>query len=237
MSVPQPPRTAGEFVIRHYRTEDRGAVRSICCDTGFLGNPVDPVFEDRELFADFLTGYYLDAEPESAVVLEEAGVVRGYITGCRHPRRKTGYELRHFPGRALRLVRGLLTRYGPATRRYLCWLALRGRKECPDAPAGLPHFHINLLPEYRRMATTRHLLDYFLAHLARCGEASVYGQVVAFGDRRAAGMFARYGFQVRDSAEVTKFRAYTDQKVYLFTVVRDLRGFQSLYEREARGEG
>jgi hypothetical protein len=28
------------------------------CATGFFGNPMDHVYEDRELFADFLTTYY-----------------------------------------------------------------------------------------------------------------------------------------------------------------------------------
>ena len=57
-------------VFRKYRPSDRAAVRRLCCETGFIGNPIDPVFEDRELFADFLTAYYTDFEPESAFVVE-----------------------------------------------------------------------------------------------------------------------------------------------------------------------
>jgi hypothetical protein len=45
------------FLIRGYRSSDRETVRKLCCDTGFLGEPIDPVYEDRELFADFLTTY------------------------------------------------------------------------------------------------------------------------------------------------------------------------------------
>jgi hypothetical protein len=45
------------FVIRSYRASDREAVRELCCETGFLGEPIDPVYEDRQLFADFLTTY------------------------------------------------------------------------------------------------------------------------------------------------------------------------------------
>jgi len=58
------------FLIRGYRRLDREAVRKLCCDTGFLGEPIDPVYEDRELFADFLTTYYTDHEPESCFLLE-----------------------------------------------------------------------------------------------------------------------------------------------------------------------
>ena len=43
------------FTIRSYQPSDREAVRRLCCQTGFLGEAIDPVYEDRELFADFLT--------------------------------------------------------------------------------------------------------------------------------------------------------------------------------------
>ena len=64
-------------VIRLYRPSDRDAVRRLCCETGYLGKAIDPVFEDRELFADYLTSFYTDWEPESAFVLEQDGEVKG----------------------------------------------------------------------------------------------------------------------------------------------------------------
>ena len=33
--------------IRKYRASDRPVVRRLCCETGFLGKPIDPVFADR----------------------------------------------------------------------------------------------------------------------------------------------------------------------------------------------
>ena len=59
------------------------AVRALCCETGFLGKAIDPVFEDRELFADFLTDYYLKHEPDSAFVLAK-GCTHGFINRFRH---------------------------------------------------------------------------------------------------------------------------------------------------------
>ena len=59
-------------IIRPYHPADRPALRAICADTGFLGQPIDPIFEDRELFADYLTAYYTDEEPESIFVCELA---------------------------------------------------------------------------------------------------------------------------------------------------------------------
>src|SRR5947207_15912617 len=76
---------APQYSIRSYQASDRGAVRKLCCETGFLGDPIDPVFQDRELFADFLTTYYTDHEPESSFVLEIDGKIRGYLLGSLNP--------------------------------------------------------------------------------------------------------------------------------------------------------
>jgi len=65
-----------DAVIRSYRPSDRDAVRRLCCETGYLGEAIDDVFQDRQLFADYLTSFYTDWEPESAFVLEQDGAVR-----------------------------------------------------------------------------------------------------------------------------------------------------------------
>ena len=60
-------------------------MRRLCCETGFLGEPIDPVYQDRELFADFLTTYYTDHEPESSFVMDANGELHGYLLGSRKP--------------------------------------------------------------------------------------------------------------------------------------------------------
>src|SRR3954464_3696784 len=85
---------ARQFEIRPFNpATDRARVRELCCETGFLGKPIDPVFEDRELFADYLTGYYTDWEPESAWVLVVNGDIRGYLMGSRRPWRQQIYNV------------------------------------------------------------------------------------------------------------------------------------------------
>src|SRR5437868_443829 len=68
--------------IRPYEPRDRDAVRDICYVTGYMGDPVDWQWRDRESFSDMFSGYYTDREPESALVVEIDGVVRGYLLGC-----------------------------------------------------------------------------------------------------------------------------------------------------------
>ena len=222
------------FIIRPLARSDREAVRMLCCATGFLGNPIDPVFEDRELFADYLTAYYTDWEPESAFVLEVDGEVRGYLLGSRRPLRQQWHG---FYQNLSIFFRGLFhyRKYNEASRKFVRWILLQGWKEVPAAPRRTAHFHINLLADARKVATTRALIDAYLAYLKEHGEKRVYGQMVTFESRRGARLFERYGFKVLNRSEITKYRDLFPGPVFLCTVVKDLEAHTSLYdiEREA----
>jgi hypothetical protein len=215
------------FVIRSYRATDRAAVRRLCCQTGFLGEPIDPVYEDHELFADFLTTYYTDHEPESSFVLELDGELYGYLLGSRRPLFNQLYSFQQ------NLVLGLRAslryyRYNDASRRFVRWVLSHGWREVPAAPRRTPHFHINLLPEARKMSTTRSLMSAYLSYLYRCGERQVFGQIVTFSSRRGEKMFERYGFRVMNRAEITKYKAFYPESVYLSTVIKNLETAEPL---------
>ncbi len=53
--------------------------------------------------------------------------------------------------------------------------------------------------------------------------------MIAFDSRRAVRTFERYGFRVVDQAEVTKYRHLRDEKVFLFTIVKDFSESVRLY--------
>jgi hypothetical protein len=215
------------FTIRSYRKTDRDAVRRLCCQTGFLGTPIDPVYEDRQLFADFLTTYYTDWEPESSFVVEIDGEIRGYLLGSRKPLLNQLYSF----WQNISLFLKALTRYfryHQASRRFVRWTLVHGWREVPAAPRRVPHFHINLLPDARKMSTTRALMSAYLSYLYRCGEKRVYGQIVTFESRRGEQMFERYGFKVLNRAEITKYKAFYPQSVYLSTVIKNLETAEPL---------
>jgi len=215
------------FIIRSYRNADRDSVRKLCCETGFLGEPIDPVYEDRQLFADFLTTYYTDWEPESSFVLEIEGEIRGYLLGCRKP---LGNQLYSFWQNVSLFLKALSRyfRYHKRSRRFIRWTLVHGWREVPAAPRRVPHFHINLLPDARKMSTTRALMSAYLSYLYRCGEKRVYGQIVTFESRRGEKMFERYGFRVLNRAEITKYKAYYPESVYLSTVMKTLETAEPL---------
>lgn len=220
--------TKEAFTIRSYRASDREAVRRLCCETGFLGEAIDPVYEDRELFADFLTTYYTDHEPESSFVIENAdGELHGYLLGSRRPLLNQLYS---FYQNVCLFLRALLRypQYGPHSRRFIRWLLLNGWREVPAAPHHTPHFHINLLPDARKMSTTRAILSAYFSYLHGAGEKRVYGQIVTFESRRGEKMFERYGFKVLNRAEITKYKAYHPESVYLSTVIKNLETAEPL---------
>jgi hypothetical protein len=215
------------FTIRSYRASDRAAVRQLCCQTGFLGEPIDPVYEDHELFADFLTTYYTDKEPESSFVLDVEGEIRGYLLGSRKPLRNQFHSFRQNLWLFLRAL-WRYQRYNQRSRRFIRWMISHGWREVPAAPRRTPHFHVNLLPDARKVSTTRALISAYLSYLYRCGEKRVYGQIVTFESRRGEKMFERYGFRVMNRAEITKYKAFYPESVYLSTVIKNLETAEPL---------
>lgn len=213
--------TVRNIDIRCYRPADRETVRALCCMTGFLGKPIDPVFQDRELFADYLTSYYTDREPESAFVLTADGEVRGYLLGSRRPFRQQVYNI--FNNLRL-LARGACRywRYNEASKKFIRWILTQAWREVPAVPRKAAHFHFNVLPDFRKLATTRALTEAYFEHLRACGEKRVYGQVVVFEDRRGAKLFERYGFKVFNRSEITKYRHLHPERIYLCTVIKEL---------------
>jgi hypothetical protein len=209
------------FVVRRYTRNDRAAVRQICCETGFLGQPIDRVFEDRDLFADFFTDYYLRWEPEAAFVVTVDDSVTGFLLGCRYPLRHQLFSIAQglpLAAKGLLRYRG----YTPATRRYLWWILRNARNEVPPAPRRIGHFHVNFLPQARGIAVFRATLEAFLRFLAEQGVAQISAQMVTFDDRRGFALLERYGFRVLNRSRITKFKEFTNEAVYLSTILRDL---------------
>ncbi len=228
MSTADEPR---KIEIRKFNLQqDRARVRELCCETGFLGNPIDPVFEDRELFADYLTAYYTDWEPESAFVLLVNGEIRGYLLGSRHPWRQ---QLYNFYNNIALFLRGIFRypNYTAASKKFVRWILTQAWKEVPASPRRTAHFHINLLADARQVSTTRALMDSYLKYLHDHGERAVYGQMVVFEDRRSTKMFERYGFRVLNKMEITKYRDLHPEPVYLCTVIKDLDENNQLYAK------
>jgi GNAT superfamily N-acetyltransferase len=173
--------TRDKVVIRPYEPKDREAIRQICCDTADGGEPVEAFFPDREVFADLLTRYYTDYEPQSTWVAERDGQVIGYLTGCLNTRR----FLRVMAWRLVplafikALVRG--TFWHPQILKLLSanlssWLRGGFRREVSlwSYPA---HLHINLRKGSRGEQIGRQLVERFFEQVSRAGLSGIHAGV------------------------------------------------------------
>lgn len=202
------PRHEQSVRIRAYRKADRETIRRLCCDTGFLGGPVEALFQDRELFADLFTRPYLEHEPEWAFVAESNGQVAGYVLGsvCRHFDRVLIWT--GFWTTLKMLLRLALGRYGnhPRSRRFIRWLLTAGFREQPKHPPGAAHLHIQIDRGYRGRGVARQLWEHFESRLRATGVKQCYGAFFSHPKRRPELAYARYGFTVFDCRRTTMFQ-------------------------------
>ena len=185
--------------IRTYRPDDRDVVRMIACDTADRGEPVESFFRDRETFADLLTRYYTDWEPQSLWVAEVEGRVIGYLTGCLNTHRYwTVMQRRIIP----RAVWGAVCR--GALRSYQTWRVLRagvqtlavGRMRREASSVAHPaHLHLNVAKAFRSQRVGRQLLERFLAQARAAGSPGVHAAVREDNDAGKR-FFERMGFTV-----------------------------------------
>ncbi len=159
----------GSLHVRAYTPADRQAVRTIACNTADRGASVDPYVRDRELFADVVTRYYTDCEPQSVWVAEHGGQVVGYLTGCMDTRAYRRTMLwRILPRGVFRAVaRGALCsaqtwRWGVAAIRTWRLGGFQRRVPLDRFPA---HLHINIAQEFRGQRIGHQLMERFLAQV------------------------------------------------------------------------
>lgn len=212
--------------LRQYRDPDREEVRRICCDTGFLGCPIDRVYQDRELFADLFTNAYLDYEPEWTLVAENGGRVAGYLMGSVDRHFNLTLMLSGFQT-ASKMVQRLFAgnyRRHPRSKQFVWWVLNRGLLEQPRHPDGTAHLHLNLEKPLRWGAVARRLLATFEGMLLAAGLDHYHAKFFSCPQRNPEHMYARLGFQIHDRTETTIFRPEIGDTVYIVCVHKRLNG-------------
>lgn len=212
-----------DFTTRPYQPSDRETIRRICCDTGFLGEPIDSIFSDRDLFADYLTRYYTDVEPESSWVGVKNGQVVGYLLACKRWNLNKWWGMWNnvrLAGKAF--VRFITGKYDAKDRKFLKWIILSGWKETPKAPENSGHMHFNSLKEHRKMGIARDLVVTMIQDFKKHGVPQVFGQMVTYDHRRTEKLYEYLGWKVLAKKKITKYQDRLDKDLYLTTVVMDL---------------
>jgi ribosomal protein S18 acetylase RimI-like enzyme len=217
------PTVMSESAIRAYRSTDRAAVRRIAFATGFMGEPVDWLWGDAESFADVFIKYYTDAEPESLLVAEDAGVVVGYLSGCVDSGRAHGAAQREI---TRIIARGAFFRPSIAGFFWRALADIARDRGAPDDVLGDSHWpahlHINLLPQGRGQGLGRQLMDAWFERLR--GLASPGVHLGTFAENTTAlRFFAGCGFARRGAPiPAPGFRTRTGSRMHLQWMTRAL---------------
>ena len=216
------------MLVRAYAPADRDRVRHVCFATGYMGEPIDWQWRDRESFADMFSGYYTDREPESAAVVELDGVVCGYLLGCVDSTK--AWNPASVAGRHI-LRRGIAFRRGTAG---VIWrtladglgdIALR-RMAVDDLEFSDPrypaHLHIDLLPEARGIGAGAQLVRRWLDHLRGAGVPGCHLQTMA-ENTSAIAFFTACGFSLAGPAvRIPGLRSRTGGRLHSQAMVQAL---------------
>ncbi|MGH7954260.1 MAG: GNAT family N-acetyltransferase, partial [Limisphaerales bacterium] len=208
-----------------YERRDRDAVRRICCDTGLWGNPIEMLFNDREIFADLFTSPYLNYEPEWALVAEDEGRIVGYLLGSICPNFDFTLMRSGFQTTIKMLGRFAAGRYArhPRSRRFIRWLLTAGFWEQPKHPASAAHLHVDIEKSHRGQGIGRLLWQTYEKKLRAAGIRQCYGAFFSHPKRQPELAYSRFGFSVFDRKRTTLFEPEISDPIEVVCVQKILQ--------------
>ena len=190
-----------------------------------MGKPSAAFFSDDEIFADALTQYYTDYEPESCFVAESDGKVVGYILGAKD----TGCADSVFARKIIfpLLIKALRSKtfLRKKNMRFLSSVMLsliKGDFKAPHFSREYPAtLHINLLEQYRAGGIGSRLIAAYLDYLKR---ESVRGVHFATMSERASVFFRKHNFQLLFEGKRSYFYYLLGRMVPIFIYGMRIRG-------------
>lgn len=221
-----PPVSSGlysSYRLRPLRARDGAAVRQICCETGFLGQPIGPLCSDEELFASLTVGPYLEYAQDWGFVAEQDGRVVGYLLGA--PPDFDASVFRVAAQATLKMLgRATAGKYRehPQNLQFLHWLLFHSYRERPLRPAHAAHMHFNVQSPERGHFLGLHLWQNFEALLRARGVPHYYGELFSWSGHRPERPYRRHGLQVYDRVPTSLFDHACDLEVENICVYKRL---------------
>jgi GNAT superfamily N-acetyltransferase len=213
-----------DVIVRPYQPADRPAICRICCDTGFLGNPIETIFSDREIFANLFAGPYLDYGPDWAWVAESEGKVVGYLLGSVSPTFDYALLYSGFQTTMKMITRAATGCYTghPRNRQFIRWLLTHGYREQPRHPDNAAHLHLNVEKPWRGRGLGLRLWETYERQLTGAGIHDCYGAFFSWPRRRPEAVYSRLGFSVFDRKLTTIFRPEIPEPVEVVCVQKKI---------------
>jgi GNAT superfamily N-acetyltransferase len=213
-------------LIRFYQPADRTRLREIFQDTAFHGESYRRFLDDGEWLSDLFTAYYTDFDSSHTWVLEDDGVVMGYLTGSSD----TACYRRAWTRRILpRVIIGFfskgLWKYSRtwAFLKHTLRSSWAGESDYPsgDFIAYPAHFHINLDSRFRRHGWGRKLVDQFVDQLRSEGVVGVHLRTASRETSRR--FFESCGFHVVRRSQMNLWKYLGEPVYYLITYGKNLQ--------------
>ena len=203
-----------EIKIRPFKPSDRAAVREINYNTALLGESAIKFFDDQEVFADALTRYFTDYEPQSCFVAESGNEVVGYLIGAKDALAMDGVIMGKMvlPLIFKAFLRGAFFKAKNIIFLLDCLYAfVRGEFFAPAFHKKYPAvLHINLKEGFRGQALGRRLIEAYLDYLKNEGVKGVH--LCTMSDK-AADFFLAQGFTLLHESKRSYFRRYLHRDV------------------------
>lgn len=183
--------------IRPYRPDDPGdatGVDEVCVRTGAAGGDARGLWSDDDLLPDLYARPYLALEPTAAFVLDEGGVVVGYVLGTADtPGFVAAWRERWLPVLAQRRPE---PPEPPATaeQRLLSTAWHPERMLLPQTRPYPAHLHVDLLPGHQGAGHGRALIETFCRAVAAAGAGAVHLGVDP-ANTGATAFYERLGFR------------------------------------------
>jgi len=236
------------LIIRPYEPRDRQGVEYVCAQTAFESKPFRHLFAGDRLFAQAMTTYFLEEEPQGTQVVEGTRII-------------DGEEIKEIGGYCIGTIDGKLAdqAFKPNLMRHKLRLALKLLRNLPGFTRKLYHalpilssrqsaeggtVHFNALPEYRSKKIDgkkigQLLIDGYEQYLRENGGTCYFGHVSQqqrdptkpvegeLGQRtnlRHSDRFYREkgGFNIQESLELPSFISKKGQRVWTTTITKKI---------------
>jgi GNAT superfamily N-acetyltransferase len=215
-----------DLVVRAYRGSDRDAVRRVCFETGYMGDPIAWQYSDLPSFAHLFCDWYIDRHGDHASVVELDGRVVGYRLGCPDVRdpslaaHERAFATRHALGR------GLLVRPGTAGFFWRSVIDLARDRSILSSPVDHARYpadlHIDFMPVARGAGVGRRMVTEWIDSRREAGAPGVH--LGTWGENAGAiAFFTTLGFEpVGPPARTPGFRQRDGSRCSVQWMVREL---------------
>lgn len=212
-----------DFLIRKFEPKDKESIRTISCETAFLGRERKKVFDDDEILADFLTLYFTDYETGSCFVATYNDEVIGYLIGSKDIRKASNIIISKIIPKLILKIFFKKTFLKFTNLKFLFYLFLsflKGEFFIPrfyqDFPATL---HINIKEKFRGYGVGKKLIESFLSFLK---DKKIKG--VHFGtiSEEAKKFFLKLGFKIIYTKKRTYLKPYIKKNLNLYVFAKNL---------------